>query len=403
MSNLGTPSSDGQAATLAQAPALTVRDRYLSLSAVVAAAFGVGVSFGIGFPLTALTFEVWQQPAWIIGLAAAMPALAVLCALPFLPSIVGRIGAVTAIASGCGLAALCFAALSAVDSPLAWIALRFVMSAGIALPWLVGETWINTVTTDDIRGRVIALYAIAFFSGFSIGPLIVDALGHTGIMPFLAGAAGAALAGVPIVLARRLAPDLAHDNPGSALSALRLAPLGMLGGFIGGFAEITYLSLFPNVAMAAGVSISNALWLLSVMTIGGGVLQFPIGWLADKVDRVAVMVMLAAVFIALSLLLPWAMTSALAAPVTAFVLGGVMLGFYTLGLAIVGAEVKLSDLAAANAAFLIMYQLGAILGPVAAGVAMTASPVTGFIATVCVLMILTGLIFAVLVRPRPEI
>ena len=51
----------------------TDRERVLSLAAVISTSFGVGISFGIGFPLTALTFEDWHQAKWMIGLAGAGP------------------------------------------------------------------------------------------------------------------------------------------------------------------------------------------------------------------------------------------------------------------------------------------------------------------------------------------
>lgn len=368
---------------------LTSSQRALSLAAVIAASFAVGISFGIGYPLTALTLENWGEPKWVIGLAGATPALAVLMALPFLARFVGRIGAVAAISWGCALSGLAFLTMSQVTEAWSWIALRFLLSVGIALPWLVGETWINTVSTEGIRGRIIALYAIAFFAGFASGPLILEQVGNSGIAPFLVGAVLSAAAGVPIILARRLAPDLSHDDPKGIGVAMRMAPIGMMCGWIGGFSEITYLSLLPNVAIASGISEHQALTLLSLMTAGGGVLQFPIGWLADKMSKVLVATVLAALFISLSLLLPWVLVSAGVAKVIVFILGGVILGFYTLGLAIIGEEVKGKDLAAANAAYLVMYQAGAIVGPFAAGAAMTAEPVRGFIVIVVGLMALS--------------
>jgi len=376
----------------------TSRQRGLSLAAVVAASFGVGLSFGIGFPLTALTFEAWQQPNWIIGLAGAIPAIAVLIALPILPRLVARLGAVAAIAGGCLAGAVGFLALYAFPLPWAWIGIRLLMSAGFALPWLAGETWINTVAREETRGRVIAIYAIAFFSGFSAGPIILQTLGLSGFWPFLVGAAGTAIAGVPILLARRLAPEFCHDGSRSFASAMGLAPVAMAGAFIGGFAEISNLSLIPNVALAAGLSPDSALWLLSTMTAGGVALQFPIGWLSDKVSRFTVTIALAIVFIVLALALPMALTTPLAAIVVAFLIGGVILGFYTVGLAIIGEHVGANDLAAANAAFLVMYQAGAIVGPFVAGIAMTTSPVTGFVATVVTLMAVSGIVLLVLER-----
>lgn len=377
----------------------TPRERALSLAAVIAASFGVGLAFGIGFPLTSLTLEAWNAPKWVLGVAGAAPAVAVLLVLPFLPALVGRVGAVPAIAWGCLIAALGFLALSTVNSSAAWIAIRFVMSAGIALPWLVGETWINTVSTDGTRGRVIALYAIAFFSGFAVGPLLLSILGD-GMLPFIAGAAATALAGLPIVLARQLAPDLTHDAPIGTRTALSLAPIGMIGGFIGGFAEISYISLLPNVALASGADEASALHLLTMLTIGGGILQFPLGWLADKFNKASISMLLAALFVVLSAFLPMALGSSVVAPVMVFFLGGIVLGFYTVGLSIIGDKVSSKDIAAANAAFLVMYQAGAILGPLAAGAAMTLDPITGFIATVSALMLLSAVALFVFSRPK---
>ena len=377
---------------------LTAAQRLLSLAAVTATAFGVGLSFGIGFPLTALSFEAWAQPKWMIGLAGAVPAIAVLLALPILPRVVMRLGPVTAIAFGCLVGAAGFAALYAFQSPSAWLIIRLLMSVGFALPWLAGETWINSVSQEATRGRVIAVYAIVFFTGFATGPFVLQNLGLDGPWPFIVGSVGSAFATLPILLARQFAPEFCHDGSHHAISALRMAPAAMAAAFIGGFAEITNLSLIPNVGLAAGLSQNEALGLLSAMTIGGIALQFPIGWLSDKVSRHVVTVGLAVAFVLLVLLLPFVLTSYGAAQVVAFLLGGVILGFYTLGLAVIGERIGPGDLAAANAAFLLMYQGGSIIGPFAAGVAMTVSPVNGFVAIMTGLMFVCGIAVVLLER-----
>ncbi len=377
---------------------LTPKQRTMSLAAVIAAAFGIGLSFGVGLPLTALTLEAWSEPKWVIGLAGATPSFAILLVLPLVPRLVARWGAITTILVGCLIGATGFLALYSFSTTPAWIAARFVMSGALALPWLVGETWMNAVATEATRGRIIAVYAISFFLGFLAGPLVLDYAGLTGPLPFLAGAAGSGLACLPIILAQRLAPDLTDTQTMRVGAALGLAPIAMVSGFLGGFAEMSYLSLIPNVGLAAGLEEGQALRLLSVLTFGGIILQYPIGWLADKVPRIGVTVALAVIFIGLSLLLPYALMSAFWAAVAAFLLGGVILGFYTLGLVIVGEQVAPSKLAAANVAFLVMYQIGGIAGPVASGAAMTISPVSGFVTTVSAAMAITTIFIVWLSR-----
>lgn len=93
------------------------RDRAHSLAAVIAANAGLGLAYGIGYPLTSLTFERWGAASWLTGLAGAAPALAVLVTLPFVPAIARRLGTVPAMTLGCLLAAIGFAPMPLLDSP----------------------------------------------------------------------------------------------------------------------------------------------------------------------------------------------------------------------------------------------------------------------------------------------
>lgn len=371
---------------------LDARQQAISLAAVIATTFGVGVAFGIGVPLTTLTLESWQQPEWIIGLAGAAPSLGVLAMLPFVPRIIARLGPMRAIAVGCFIGAVGFLALSAVSSPWAWIAVRCLMSAGLALPWLGGETWINSVSSPSNRNRVIAVYVSVFFFGFAIGPPVLQAVGLTGIWPFLAGALGVGLSALPLILARKFAPEFHHDETRGLLVAGRVAPLATIGGFVAGFSEMTAYALLPNVALSSGLTQNAALNLLTMLLLGGIFLQFPLGWIADKLPRTKVLL---AVVVAVTILL-WALPGLITVPVVpgviAFLIGGIVLGFYTSSLAIIGEEVAPKDLAGANAAFLVMYQLGGIAGPAAAGVTMTWAPAMGFAATLTVVMVIFGAI-----------
>lgn len=370
-------------------PELTAVQRMMSLAAIIAAGFGVGLAFGIGAPLTSTTFEAWGQPNWLIGVAGAIPSLAVLMVLPFGPAWAARLGAVPAIVSGCMLTGAGFFALYLFQSPEAWLVIRFLMSAGLALPWLVGETWMNAVSVAETRGRAIALYAISFFLGFAAGPLILEYTGITGGWPFFAGAAGSVLACVPIVIAGRYAPDLTQEKETIGIwTAALIAPLGMAGGFLSGAVEMSYFSLLANVGLAAGMDSGTALRLIALLTIGGSFLQFGVGWLTDVMGRLTMLVGLCIAFVALTCALPWTLNTPLLAYASAFILGGVVLGFYTVGLTIIGDSVPARDLTSANAAFLVLYQVGGMVGPSMTGAAMSVAPVGGFVVALSAIVIL---------------
>jgi MFS family permease len=376
---------------------LSRADLYRSLAAVTTSACGVGISFGVGYPIVSLVFEEWAQPRWVIGLAGAVPSIAVLLLLPFMPKVLARLGTVPAMILGCLISSFGFLCLYLFQSVPAWIALRFVMSAGLTLPWLIGETWLNTVTTDETRGRVVALYAAGFFLGFAIGPLILQWTGTSGPLPFVLGALSSGIAILPIVLAKRLAPSMVDQRSTGIVKAFGLSPIAMAVAVLGGVLEMSHFALLANVAISTGVSAERALEFLTVLLIGGLLLQFPIGWLADKAPRIVVTVALALSYIALAMLLPQLLTSpGLSVPVV-FVLGGIVIGFYTLGLVMIGEHVGPNELAIANAAFIMMYQVGGILGPAIAGFAMTYEPVYGFTA-IMIGFTLEALLFMTLLR-----
>ncbi len=382
-------------------PALTDRERQWSLIAIIASAFGVGWLFSIGAPLKALNLEAWQQPTWLIGLAGASPSLAVLLVLPFAPAWAARLGAVRANVIACAITIIGFGAMYLFQSPWAWIGIHFVMCASLAVPWLIGETWVNAVAQNETRGRVIAIFSISFFLGFAAGPYCLSYTGISGPWPFMAGVMGAVLAVLPILAAARYAPDLTHDERTMKIwPAMLLAPLGVIGGFLSGVVEMSNFALLANVGLAAGLESDFALQLLAVLSLGGCFLQFGIGWLADKVARVKVLLGMCVSFVGIMVLLPWALTHHMAAIATAFALGGIVLGFYTVGLAIIGDDVQPKDLASANAAFLVMYQIGGMLGPAVSGAAMSVAPVSGFVVALCSIVLAGALLVVMMERSR---
>ncbi len=361
------------------AQAMTARQRVLSLTAVIVSTVGLGLSYGVGYPLTALKFEEWGAPGWLIGLAGGMPALAVFLLLPILPRIIGRIGAVPSMVIGCTLTALGFLLMPVFQSIEAWILLRFLIGAGMTFPWLVGETWINTVTTEAARGRMMALYVMGLFTGYAAGPLVLNAVGTAGFAPYAIGICAMIATAAPLLAAWNFAPALEPHPQSGLMGAICLAPIAMVGAFAGGITELAYFSLLPVYALDAGLTSADGLVLLSTLMIGGIALQFAVGWLCDRVSRDTVMIGMGFACALLAIAAAAAIDSQVPRLVLTFLLGGAVLGFYSVGLIVLGTRVPAGELAVANAAFLMIYQAGSIVGPGVAGAAMDIWRPHGFV------------------------
>ncbi|MFC3689848.1 MFS transporter [Aquipuribacter hungaricus] len=375
------------------------RTRLLSLAAVLASTVGLGLAYGVGYTVTAVRFTEWGAAGWLVGVAGAAPSLAVVALVPLAPRLAGRLGAVPVMVAGAALVALSFVLMPVLDGVGWWLLLRVQSGAGLTLPWLVGETWINTVVTDRVRGRVLGLYAMLLFSGWALGPLLVDRVGTTGLAAYAVGVLGMALCAVPLLLARRLAPAMAAHGTVRLPAAVRLAPLAMLAAVVGGVAEFGYISLLPAYALEAGASTTTSLRLLTVLLVGGICLQVLVGWLADHVDRSRLLAGLGLVLaVGATGFAGLVGTGGAPAYLAAFALGGVVVAFYAVGLTMLGERVPAGQLAVANAGFLVSYEVGATVGPVLGGAAMDVWPPHGLAVLVAVVGV--GFAAGVLARRR---
>ena len=371
--------------------AMDDRARLWSLAAVITHMLFIGLTLGISFPLTSLILEAREAPGWQIGLAGSMPALGILIIMPLAPRLVGRIGAIPAMCLGCIIGSIGLVLMPLLPAVEAWFLLRFLMGIGLALPWLVGETWINTVSREESRGRVVALYTASLFVGFGLGPVLLSNVGLDGWTPFLIAIGAVVGAMLPLALAASKAPKVgSHAGSPSILNTARVAPLVMAGALVAGFAETASFSLFSVYGLRGGLDQGTALQILTVLIAGGVVLQYPIGFVADRVSRRLVLAGLCSLTIVIAAIMPAAFGNLWSAYIVAFVLGGMVLGFYSLSLTILGERYPVENLALANAAFLMLYQAGGMAGPASAGAAMDVWDPHGFVVVLGGLALLLG-------------
>lgn len=344
--------------------------RRRSLVAIIACMSIVGITLGLTYPLLSLILEARGHPRTMIGLNAAMPAVAMLLLAPILPRIIAAAGLKPFLVACIAAEAILILALKAFDDIGSWFPLRFAMGVTTAGLFIAGETWINQVALDAVRGRMMAIYSIAFTSGLAGGPLVLATVGTEGWTPFLIGAACNVAGIVPLLAVRGEAPRL-HGRPRfGVLGFVRLAPSLCAAVFAFAAVESATGALLPVYAVRSGYAESTAATMLTVLLVGGIVLQWPVGWLADHTDRYRLIGALGlAAFLSVALVPVSAGTPFALYPLF-FVWGGLAAGIYTVALTIQGQRFRGPDLVVSNAAFGVMWGIASMAGPALAGGAM---------------------------------
>jgi MFS family permease len=330
---------------------------------------------GLTYPLLALMQQRAGGSSWAIGLNAAMMPVGLLAAGPLAPPLIRRAGGFQVIAWSLAGSAVCLLAISGVDSPAAWLLLRFAIGFTLACAIVVADTWINELSPPRLRARTIAAYCAVLAGGFAVGPALLLLLGTVGVLPFVVGAALPVIALLALVPVRDLLPAMRDQRRQSIRAFMRHAPLLVLSVAVVAFADQTAMTLFPIYALREGLGTQTATLLLLAMIAGATILLYPIGLLADRWSSQRVMLGCAAATAVTAALLPAVVHAGGWLLVTIFLCGGTYYAIYALALTAIGERYEGATLVAANAAFGVMWGIGGLLGTPLTGAAMrTAGP-----------------------------
>ncbi len=350
--------------------ALTSQQRRRSMAAAMACVAAVGIGLGATLPLLALRMDAMGATATMIGANTAMVGVSHLIFTPLVPRILRHMQMMPFLIACIVVATLSTLGYVVFTDIWMWFPLRFIASCALAGLFIVSEIWINQLADDRTRGRAIGLYATIFAGSFALGPVILLMVGTDGPTPFFITAAMTMLAIIPLQFARGLMPSITEKPTRSMWAFIMVAPAATFAALAYGAIETQVFNLLPVYSVRTGATTQVAALVLSVFAAGNVALQFPIGYLADRFDRRYVLAGCAGIGVIGPLLLPWTTGEPMFLYPVLFIYGGVVVGLYTVGLALLGQRFRGADLAAANAAFVVMYSLGALIGPLAGGTAM---------------------------------
>ena len=362
--------------------AIDDRIRWLPLAAAIASISVVGIAIGLGMPLLSIILETRGHSATMIGLNTAVAGIASIAAAPIATPIGARLGVVPALIVMMGLGALAFLGFYYADAFWMWFPLRVVLHVALTVVFILSEYWINVSAPPRRRGLVLGVYATMLSLGFAFGPWLFARIGSDGFLPFGVAYILVIVGMVPVAAAWRESPIIpARSNQTNSdfIRYIWLVPTATAAVLVFGAVETGGFALFPLYGTRVGYTEAEAALLLSMIGLGNVLLQVPIGLLSDRVgDRRWVLAACAAIGFAGMLLLPVIEEQWWPTAILLFGWGGAVAALYTVGLAHLGSQLTGRELASANAAFVLCYGLGMLLGPQAIGVGLDLLGPPGF-------------------------
>ena len=355
---------------------------WLPIAAAISSISVVGIAIGLGMPLLSVLMETRGISATMIGANTAVAGLASIVAAPLATPLAARFGVVWTMLAMILLGALAFVGFHFATSFWMWFPLRVALHVALTVLFILSEFWISISAPSHRRGFVLGLYATVLSLGFAGGPWLFAQIGSQGFLPFGITFVLVTVAAIPVLAAWRESPEIKAEGEEETTGFIRfiwLVPTATAAVLVFGAVETGGFALFPIYGARIGYSEADAALLLSMIGLGNVMLQIPIGMLSDRIgDRRHLLLGCAVIGLAGTILMPhlsanWHVMAALL-----FIWGGVVAALYTIGLAHLGSRLSGRDLASANAAFVLCYGLGMVLGPQAIGIGMDLFGTSGF-------------------------
>jgi MFS family permease len=201
------------------------------------------------------------------------------------PRLLARVGHSRTFAVCAGIAAATTLLQSIFLSATLWIVMRCAFGFAAAGLYMVIESWLNDRATPDARGRIFATYMTVNYGSLIIGQMLFSSNKPTSFTLFDLTAVFYALCLIPVGLTLLPQPHARTVPTLRPMRLFRTSPVGVIGCIAVGLANSALWAWAPIFAQDHGL---NRAWLstfMSVLTLGGAVVQIPLGRLSDYVDR----------------------------------------------------------------------------------------------------------------------
>ena len=288
----------------------------------------------------------------------------------FTPLLIRRVGHVRVFAALGSFMSAGLIAFTLLAEPWVWTLLRVLIGFCMSGIYVAAESWLNNAATNETRGKVLSAYMIAQTLGI-IGAQGLLTLGDAGTAVLFIGASIlVSISFAPILLSVAPTPTVEVTRPMSLRNLFSSSPLSAAGIFLLGGLYATQSGMGAVFGTQIGMSADSIALFVAVLFAGALVLQYPFGWLSDRMDR-RKLILGAAVVGAASCGLGWITGgNQWGLMVAAFFAGGVTTPLYALFLAYTNDFLSAEEMPAASGGLVFTFGLGAIAGPLITGWAM---------------------------------
>ena len=341
----------------------------------------VGLAFlllaaGLFGTLLGVRSELIKLPTAVSSLISASYYAGFLVGSRVALSALGRVGHIRVFAALASLLSAAMLAVGLTESAPAWAWLRFVTGLCLAGQYVVAESWLNNLATNQNRGRLLAIYAVVTSGAFGIGQVLLFAIDARVITGFAIASIITSLAVAPVALSEEaVAPGVVKLEHISLRELATVVPTGVFSCLLVGMAHGALTGMAAIYATRVGMSIGRIGLFVAAPNLGGMLLHWPVSAASDDIDRRAVGFAASVGAIGAAVLLLLGPSTSPMALLLVTLLGGFSYPLYSIAAAYTNDWIEPEHVNAAASQLVTLYGMGAVVGPfIAAGLMIVGGP-----------------------------
>jgi MFS family permease len=307
------------------------------------------------------------------------------------PLMINRVGHVRVFAALASLISACFILFPVFPSEYVWFVLRVVVGFCFSGVYVVSESWLNDVSTNENRGKILSFYLVIQTLGLVLAQILLNFADPSGYSLFIIASVVLSLSFTPILLSVAPAPPFETTKPMGLIDLYNTSPLGVVGLLLLGGVFGAIFGMTAIFGTESGMTVSQISIFVAVIYFGGMLFQMPIGWFSDRMDRRYLIIILSSIAAFFSIIIFIINYNFFIYLMFSFIIGGVANPLYSLFIAYTNDFLEHEDMAAAAGGLVFINGLGAIIGPIIVGILMSKFGPDSFFAYLGVMLFLTSL------------
>ena len=278
------------------------------------------------------------------------------------PNMIRRVGHVRVFAALGSLVSACLILYAAWTNPYFWFLLRIIVGFCFSGIYVVAESWLNDSSSNETRGQTLSAYLIVQMMGIVLAQAVLNFADPSGYMLFIIISVVVSLSFAPILLSVSPAPQFQTSKRMTLSQLWSISPLGVVGQFFLGAIFAALFGMASVYGTERGLTVKDISLFVAAIYFGGMILQYPIGWVSDRMDRRVL------IFIVCSIGTFFSFAANLSDNfiwllIVAFIIGGVSNPLYSLYIAYTNDYLEYDDMASASGGLIFLTGIGAIFGP----------------------------------------